>query len=618
MEPCKYKELSYDVVVIGGGLSGICAAIAASRHGAKTAIIQARPMFGGNASSEIRMHIVGASCHLSKHNVSETGILEEILLENKWRNPSQCYSVWDTVLWEKVHFQEGLDAYLNTCLNDVTTQNGKITTARCYQETTEMTYDFKAKVFIDATGHATLGFMAHASFRYGSEAKREFNEKDAPEEANLATMGDSLLFQAVLRDHPVKFIKPAWAYTYSEEDLKYRTHVNETSAFADQGVKTSFSSGEAKTLPDFSRVDSGYWWIELSSERGDIISDGEKIRDELLKSVYGVWDHLKNQGNHGCDNYDLDWVGIVPGHRESRRLEGDYLLNENDVYENRVFPDAVAYGGWPMDEHTKNGLKDTDKRPSRILNFDGIYTIPYRCYYSKNISNMMMAGRDISATKLAFGTTRVMGTCAVGGQAAGTAAALAVKYGITPREVASHMKELQKQLMEDDCYLPGISYENPEDKAKDAVVTASSFRKGCEPALVTNGHMRKEKEEENCWESLPLCGDGQSLTLSFKKPVTIKSLRIVFDPNLSQEIMPSLSLTVRERQVKWMPLELVRDFQVKFTSRRKTITCVDVKDNHQRLVSIDPGTPSPIDEITITVNKTYGYPAARVFEVMVL
>ena len=105
------------------------------------------------------MHIVGASCHLSKHNVSETGILEEILLENKWRNPSQCYSVWDTVLWEKVHFQEGLDAYLNTCLNDVTTQNGKITTARCYQETTEMTYDFKAKVFIDATGHATLGFM---------------------------------------------------------------------------------------------------------------------------------------------------------------------------------------------------------------------------------------------------------------------------------------------------------------------------------------------------------------------------------------------------------------------------------------------------------------------------
>lgn len=159
---------------------------------------------------------------------------------------------------------------------------------------------------------------------------------------------------------------------------------------------------------------------------GQPAEDAEEICDELLRSIYGVWDHLKNGGDHGAQNLDLGWVGIVPGYRESRRLEGDYLLNENDVWANRLFPDAVAYGGWAMDEHTPGGLRDLDKLPSRILNFSGIYTIPYRCYYSRNVDNLMMAGRDISASKMAFGTTRLMGTCSIGRQAVGTAAAMAV------------------------------------------------------------------------------------------------------------------------------------------------------------------------------------------------
>lgn len=166
-------------------------------------------------------------------------------------------------------------------------------------------------------------------------------------------------------------------------------------------------------------MDYGYWWIELPGKTEDIIDEYEEIRDELVSCIYGVWDHLKNGGDHGAENYDLEWVGMLPGVRESRRLVGDYILNENDVLSNRVFEDAVAYGGWAMDIHTPGGLYDFDELPSRVVSFDGAYTIPYRSYCSRNIPNMMMAGRNISATKMAMGSTRVMGTCAIGGQASG-------------------------------------------------------------------------------------------------------------------------------------------------------------------------------------------------------
>lgn len=132
-----------------------------------------------------------------------------------------------------------------------------------------------------------------------------------------------------------------------------------------------------------SSVDYGYWWIELPGETDDIIDEYEQIRDELVSCIYGIWDHLKNGGDHGAENYDLEWVGMLPGSREGRRLIGDYILNENDILSNRQFEDAVAYGGWPMDIHTAKGLYDFDELPSRVISFDSAYTIPYRSYYSK-------------------------------------------------------------------------------------------------------------------------------------------------------------------------------------------------------------------------------------------
>lgn len=610
----KYQvEKSYQVIVVGGGLAGVCAAIASARNGAMTAIIQNRSMFGGNASSEIRMHVVGANSHGAKKNLAETGILLEILLENKRRNPYASFPVFDSVIWEKVRFQKNLDCYLNTNVDDVVMEGDRVKSIIGHQNTTETEYRFSADIFVDATGHGTLSILAGAVGRMGSESKYEFGEPGAPEEPNDNTMGNTVMFSAIDRGEPVKFIKPDWAYTFSEDDLKYREHGNCVGSHADGGGLVEFEEGSGR-LPHFSNVDSGYWWIELGGQYDDIIRDGEVIRDELLKCVYGVWDHLKNVGEHGVETFDLDWVGIVPGYRESRRIEGDYLLTENDVRSNRIFPDAVAYGGWQMDEHVRGGILDFDKLPSRILNFDGCYTIPYRCFYAKDVKNVMLAGRDISTTKMAFGSTRVMGTCAVGGQAAGTAAALAVKYGCTPREVGAHMDELQQTLLRDDCYIPGFRNHDEADKARNAIITASGYTDGNEPEKVINGIARPEGDESNCWEAR-IGEKGAWIKLAFEAPVKISELQLTFDPNLTKEIMPSMTRNVRDRQVKGMPCELVKDYHVQLFRDGQEVFGKKITGNCQRLNRISLDGLTECDELMVTVYETHGIDKARLFEI---
>ena len=323
--------------------------------------------------------------------------------------------------------------------------------------------------------------------------------------------------------------------------------------------------------------------------------------------------HLKNVGNHGVENLDLDWVGFVPGYRESRRIEGDYLLNEKDVLANRIFPDAVAYGGWQMDQHVRRGLLDTDKIPSQILNFNGCYTIPWRCYYAKDLENVMLAGRDISTTKMAFGSTRVMGTCAVGGQAVGTAAAMAVRYGCTPRQIGEHMEELQQELLRDDCYIPGVRNRDPADYAKSAKVAASGYTHGNEPWKVLNGIARQEQEESNCWEA-PIGEQGAEITLTYDGKLVLHQIQLTFDTNLTKEIMPSLTRNVRNRQVKGLPDELVRDYDVRAFREGKEVFCKEIHDNYQRLNRIPLGNVI-CDTIKVTVHRAYGIHFARIFEI---
>ena len=589
-------DKEYQVIVVGGGIAGICAAIASARNGARTALIHNRPVLGGNASSEIRMHIVGANCHGNRPEARETGILEEILLENRRRNPVHSFSVLDTVFWEKVRFQDGLDLYLNTEMTEVVTEAGIVRTVEAFQMTTEQRFRFHGTIFVDCTGDGYLAFQAGAYYRAGREARSEYGESYAPETADSKTMGNTLLFKAVDTGKPVEFEKPFWAHSFTEDDLAFRGHSAHNSAM------------------EHYEVDYGYWWVELGGEQ-DTIADGEEIRDELLKTVYGVWDHIKNRGDHGAANYALEWVGFLPGKRESRRIMGDYVLQEPDCLTGRTFPDAVAYGGWPMDMHPPEGLRHRGD-PTNFIKLEDVYSIPYRCYYSRNINNLMMAGRNLSATHLAFGSARVMGTCAVGGQAVGTAAALAIRQGCLPREVSNHISELQQNLLRDDCYIPGFKNTDPLDKALQSKVSASFSVPDGDCRNVINGVARNEKEIHNGWISeQPAAGAWLELDLGGAQPIS--EIHLKFDSNLSGEIMPSLSKTVIGKQVPGIPPQLIKDYEVTVLSGDEVKYCMQINDNYQRFRRHLLEAPVYGDRVRIRIGATHGDAKARIFEVRI-
>lgn len=613
-EKKKVKNAEYDVVVIGGGMSGICAALAAARHGARTALVHDRHVLGGNASSEIRMHICGASENLAKPDLEESGILHEIMLDNKSRNDYYNFSIWDMVLFSTVKRQKNLTVYLSTAMESCEMGEGStIRSIDAYQLTTETHWKISGKVFIDCTGNATLGYYAEAEFRTGSEGRDEFGEPDAPGQPNKERMGNTLLFKAVDRGHPVAFKKPDFARTFTEEELKYRTH----SAVHGAQIKGEVDKAYVRmTSFSTSSVDYGYWWIELPGETDDIIDEYEQIRDELVSCIYGIWDHLKNGGDHGAENYDLEWVGMLPGSREGRRLIGDYILNENDILSNRQFEDAVAYGGWPMDIHTAKGLYDFDELPSRVISFDGAYTIPYRSYYSKNISNLMMAGRDISASKMAMGSTRVMGTCAVGGQAVGTAAALCIKYDCDPRGAQEHMRELQQMLLKDDAYIPGIWNEDPKDLARRAKVTATSAREGCPPENVINGISRDEDGHRNLWISGKGRTEGEMLTLHLADRQPVSEVHLTFDSNFHYPIKITLSRKRQAQQRIGVPPELIRDYTVTLWQGDKKAAKQTVTENVQRKNIVTFPT-TECDRVTVMVHKTNGSNEAHFYEIRV-
>lgn len=610
LEQIKRKQTkAFDVAVIGGGMAGICAAIASARGGAKTILIQNRPMLGGNASSEIRMHICGAGCQMAKRGVNETGILMELLLENKRLNPGFNYNLWDAILLERVRSTPGLALWLNTHCFDVVTENGRIRQIECCQSTTEIRLTVRAKLFIDCTGHGTVGYFAGADHRTGFEGRDETDECDAPLQGGIGVMGNTLLFKAADRGHPVPFCKPEWADTFSEDDLANRVHVSFDGMLGRNGLRPADADGETG-LPELYCSDYGYWWIELGGDSGDIIGNSERIRDELVRSLWGIWDHIKNGGNHGAENFELVWCGIVPGTRDSRRLVGDHLLNEADILSNRRFPDTVAYGGWAMDIHTPGGLRDFASPPSRVIPFKGIYTIPYRCYYSRNIENLAMAGRAISATKLGMSSARVMATCAVGGQAIGTAAAMCVRRGCTLRELGErYIGDLQQRLIRDDCYLPDVARKDPDDLAPLAHIRAESEADGYRAENVTDGDNRT-----SLWRSEAL-GDGQTLSLSWDVPQQVEEVRLIFDPDLSGELAITLSGKKQARQLPTPPPCLVRDYALALWRDGRRIAEVTVRDGARRLAI--HRLSGLADRMTLRVTRTWGADYAAVFGVSV-
>lgn len=450
--------LDAEVAVIGGGLSGMCAALASARHGAKTVLIQERPVLGGNQSSEMQVGVCGADCSggADACYVRETGIIEELMLEQLHRTVvyADSFHKQDVLFWEKIRSEPNITMLLNTHANCVIMDGGRISAVECTQSGSEKSCRVSAKIFIDATGDGTIAAKAGAEFLMGRESKYEFGESMAPEISDGGTMGSSIFFNARDMGRKVTFTPPEWAYKFpKDEDLPYRDMSHDS-----LGIKNQFT---------------GFWWLEYGGVL-DTVKDNEEIRDELYKIVYGVWDHMKNHGEHGCENYDIVWMNVMPAKRESRRIVGDYIVNENDVRNRVLFEDRVAYGGWPIDIHPPEGIFSKEP-PSTGERLSDVWNIPFRSLYSKNIPNLMMAGRDISVTHVALGSSRVMATCSLTGQAAGMAAQLCVRYGVDPKDIReNHIKELQQSLLKDDCYIKDMPEENETLISSGAEVTTSS------------------------------------------------------------------------------------------------------------------------------------------------
>lgn len=442
-------EGEYDVVVVGAGAAGCCAAISAARTGAKTALVQDRPVLGGNSSIELGVPINGAGS--SHANARESGVIEEagrIKARYNYHKMSEPFAL--------VAAQEkNLTVFLNRhVLGADKAGPDRIVGVQCRDTYTGARSYLRGKMFIDCTGDGWLGFYAGAKYRVGREAREEFNESHAPTAADRITMSGCLMgqlclsFRSVDTGKPNTFVPPDWA--------------------------SRLPKGEA--LGRHIRSPSGEWWLEHPGDI-DTLCDAEKSRDELIRISYGYWDYLKNSwtDRQRAATLKLAYVPINEGKRESRRLVGDYILTQNDVQQAVLFPDRIAHAGWPLDVHHPRGIFSGKEGPFHSNDHLPVHNLPYRIIYSVNIENLLMAGRNASVSHIALGTVRVQGTLSTLGQAAGTAAGLCLKHNLSPRQLGQQrLAELQQTLLKHDQYIVQMKNEDPADLARAATVTATS------------------------------------------------------------------------------------------------------------------------------------------------
>ena len=478
--PLRTETLSCDFAVIGGGLAGVCAAISAARRGLRVVLVQDRPVLGGNASSEVRLWTLGATAHMGAPQrwAREGGLIDEILLENFHRNREGNALFFDAVLLDKVVSEPNITLLLNTAALEVEKSDAdtiSAVNAFCSQNSTR--YEIRAPLFCDASGDGIVGFLAGAAFRMGAESREEFGEKFAPNREYGELLGHSIYFYTKDTGREVRYLPPSFALQNVPEKIPRFRRFNTR----DHGCQL--------------------WWIEYGG-RLDTVHDTEKIKWELWRVCYGVWDYIKNSGEFpDAKNLTLEWIGHIPGKRESRRFEGDVWVKQQDVIEQKQWHDAVAFGGWALDLHPADGVY-SEKSGCTHWRMRGLYGIPYRALYSKNLKNLFLGGRTMSVTHAAYGSTRVMATLAHCAQAIGAAAFLCQEHGISPREVGEYIEDLQRDLWRNGQHIPEISFRDADDLAQTATISASS-------ELVLS---RLESNEK----TTPLC-DARGMILPLEK-----------------------------------------------------------------------------------------------------
>ena len=522
----KNVELSADIVVAGGGLSGVCAAVAAARHGATVILVQDRPVLGGNASSEIRMGIVGAKGDQN----AEAGLLEEMQLRNFRFNPLLRYTLWDDAIYSTVVMEPNIKLLLNTSVEDVVMDGDKIAAIKAWNVNAYTKYLIKGTIFADCTGDGILR-LSGAEFRHGRELPSEFDETFLDEGGDAKTMGNSILLQLRKTDEDHPFTAPEWAYHFTDDDFNYDKPKSTI-----PGVKFNYK----KPFPK----DNNFWWIEFG---------------------------------------------------------GNLNTTQNDVMSGGHFPDVIAYGGWTLDNHHpdafhRKGIFSVEHTtPER-------FGIPFDCLYSVNVPNLMFAGRDISATHMGLSSTRVMSTCALLGQAAGTGAALAIKYGTTPAGVRKdHIAELQDMLEDDDSMLP-YRWRKPSELTMSATTADANLP-------LRNGIDRKWDGEDNGVWVAP--GD-ESIVYSWKKPVTLNGVRIIFDSDFKYRSKRMRKLEATTERVE-MPKMMAKGFKVEAKVKNEWVTLYEDTDNYLRLRHIKFDEPVKAKELRLVVTSTWGAEQAHIF-----
>jgi hypothetical protein len=569
-----------DLCIVGGGVAGLCAALAAARHGARVVLMQDRPVLGGNTSRECRVHVTGADRSNNIPHLRETGILEELRLENLRRNRTRSHALWDTVFYDLLRREEKVTLLLNCSCLQAETEGDRILSVTGWQTSSQRYRTVEARLFADCSGDGVLAPLTGAACRRGREARSEFGESIAPEQADHRTMGMTCLFMARDTGEPVAYTPPPWARRFAScDDFPY-------------------GSGHHQMWRQ------GYWWIELGNE-DDEIHETEEIRDRVLAVTYGVWDHIKNSGAHPeSETWALEWVEMLPAKRESRRFEGDHILTQHDIEAEGRFEDLVAYGGWTMDDHHWAGFRcvELGEPATQFHPAPSPYGIPYRCLYSRNVENLFFAGRNASCTHAAMSSTRVMGTGASMGQALGTAAALAAEKGLSPRQVGDHIGELQRRLQEDDAYLPW----HPRAVAgltREATLSASQG----DPEPVRDGTDRQVDDDPHCWVARP----GDWLALTFDGPRHVREARLVLDSAMDQLIQ--LTWFHGRMPMNAPPAPLPRRLRLEGRTGETWETVARLEENHQRLVRL------PVERelcaLRLVLEETWGAEESRVYAI---
>ena len=500
------NTLTCDVAVIGGGPAGVCAALASARQGMETLLVCDRPVLGGNSSSEIRVWSRGA---VGGGNMfaEEMGIWGELKLTNLLRNPEANVLHWDEVLFDAVLAEPKLTVMLNTLAQEVELEADQrtIKSVKLYGIRTEQFWLLQAKQYVDCTGNGTIAAQAGVPFRIGREGKDVFGESNALAESDKKTQGASILIQSKRVSHAVPYIAPDYIYSLEE-------------------VKGLINRGGRIVYADMQGSDC--WWFEFGGQL-DPIADDQTIFWELKRIALGIWNYIKNSGEYDADDLVLEWIGNLPGRRASRRMQGAKILTQHDLLDEKGMDEAVCFGGWPMDIHPSGGIR-SEKQDCR-QQFVHCYGIPLGCLYHQEFPNLFFAGRQAALSYAAFSSARVMNTCALMGEAAGTAAAMCAEREMTPEHLhRTQLPELREKLAVADVLLAGqVSMLKPDHVNATSNHESSSQPDGRELPL-----------REPTYAVFP-CVKGQQTSLRFScKDQTLLSWQRVY------ESLPSRNATM--------------------------------------------------------------------------